>query len=369
MNLPARVLMTTDTIGGVWTYSIELCRALADHDIEVAICAMGREPSQAQISEVASLENTRLFPSEFRLEWMPDPWEDIELAGTWLLSIAEEFQPDLIHLNTYAHGALPWGAPTLIVAHSCVFSWWRAVHKSRPPREWNKYHRYVASGLLSADRIIAPSQAMLDEIQRIYNVCGNCEVISNGIGCLPRSEATKKPFIFSAGRLWDEAKNVTLLAKISEQLAWPVYVAGKCEKENGSTTPTGALKCLGELSRSDVSIWQQTASIYAAPAKYEPFGLSILEAAAAGCALVLGDIPSLRENWDGAAEFVDPSDPRAWTEILNALSSDATRRDQLAARARERAKAFSMERTFNSYLSTYSELISIAEKESSALVA
>ncbi len=40
---------------------------------------------------------------------------------------------------------------------------------------------------------------------------------------------------------------------------------------------------------------------------YEPFGLSVLEAALSGCALVLGDIPSLRENWDGAADFAEPT--------------------------------------------------------------
>jgi len=369
MTLPTKILMTADTIGGVWTYSVELCRALADYNIEIALCTMGREPTQAQIAEIASLENTKLFPSEFRLEWMADPWENVECAGAWLLRIADEFQPDLIHLNNYAHGHLAWGAPKLMVAHSCVFSWWQAVHNCRPPREWNKYHRYVAGGLLSADKIVAPSQGMLHELQRIYNVAGDCEVIPNGIAPLQRSDATKKPFIFSAGRLWDEAKNISLLAQISEQLAWPVYTAGKCEKENGSTAATGALKCLGELSRSDVAIWQQTASICAAPAKYEPFGLSILEAAAAGCALVLGDIPSLRENWDGAAEFADPRDPRAWTQILNLLATDPSRREQLAAQARERAKNFTIERTVNAYLSAYSELLSVAEEESPVLVA
>ena len=49
------------------------------------------------------------------------------------------------------------------------------------------------------------------------------------------------------------------------------------------------------------------AAIYALPARYEPFGLSILEAALSGCALVIGDIPSLREIWADAALFV-PSD-------------------------------------------------------------
>jgi glycosyltransferase involved in cell wall biosynthesis len=360
--------MTADTIGGVWTYSIEICRALAEENVEVALCTMGREPTAAQIAEVAVLENVEFHPSEFRLEWMADPWEDVEFAGAWLLNIAEEFQPDLIHLNNYAHGHLPWAAPTLMVAHSCVFSWWQAVHDTRPPREWETYRRYVASGLRAADLVVAPSQAMLDELRRIYGPLGDCEVIANGISAVAKTEATKKPFIFSAGRLWDAAKNVSLLAQISEQLTWPVYVAGKCDAENGSYAQSATFKCLGELSRSDVAIWQQTASIYAAPAKYEPFGLAILEAAAAGCALVLGDIPSLRENWTGAAEFVDPRKPSAWIETLNRLATNETRRLELAKLARERAAEFTIERTVDGYLSAHEQLLSVRE-DSPAVIA
>jgi glycogen synthase len=352
-----RVLMTGDTVGGVWTYSIELCRALAEHDVEVALCTMGREPSAAQLKEVRALGNVEFHPSEFRLEWMVDPWEDVEFAGSWLLNIADEFQPDVVHLNTFAHGDLRWCAPTLMAGHSCVFSWWQAVHGTRPPREWDTYRRYVVGGLRNVDLVIAPSQAMLGELRRIYGPLTDCDVIANGIPPIEQTHATKKPFIFSAGRLWDDAKNVSLLAQISEDLVWPVYVAGKCERADGSTAPTGTLKCLGELSRSDVSIWQQTASIYAAPAKYEPFGLAILEAAASGCALVLGDIPSLRENWEGAAEFVDPKNARGWIEALNRLASDAERRESLAKCAKERARDFTIDRMAERYVAAYSQLI------------
>jgi glycogen synthase len=352
-----RVLMTGDTVGGVWTYCIELCRALADHDVEIALCTMGREPSSAQLKEVKALDNVEYHPSEFRLEWMADPWEDVEFAGSWLLNIAEEFQPDLIHLNTFAHGDLQWGAPTLMVGHSCVFSWWQAVHGTRPPRGWDTYRRYVSAGVQAVDQVIAPSKAMLAELQRIYGRRENCSIIPNALPRAPKVEAAKKPFILCAGRLWDEAKNVSLLAQISVDLLWPVYVAGQCDKPDGSRAMVGSLKCLGELSRDDVAVWQQTASIYAAPAKYEPFGLAILEAAAAGCALVLSDIPSLRENWQGAAEFVDPRNPRAWIETLNRLTANSAQREQLAARARERATQFTIDRMANSYMQTYSQLI------------
>jgi hypothetical protein len=57
------------------------------------------------------------------------------------------------------------------------------------------------------------------------------------------------------------------------------------------------VRCLGPLEASELAGWMHRAAIYALPARYEPFGLSALEAAQAGCALVLGDLSSLREVW------------------------------------------------------------------------
>jgi glycogen(starch) synthase len=346
---PQKILMTADTIGGVWTYAVELARALREYDIEVALATMGRAPTERQISEVATLGNTQLFPSAFALEWMEDPWEDVKLSGEWLLRIAKRIQPDLIHLNTMAHGALPWDAPCLVVGHSCVYSWWQAVLDAKPPTEWRRYHFEVARGLRAAKAVVAPSFAMLESLQRFYGPLANCEVIPNGIELLD-IESAKEPLILSAGRLWDRAKNVGMLAEIAADLPWQIVVAGDCGEE-----PPRQLRCLGELSRGDLADWQRRAAIYAAPAKYEPFGLGILEAASAGCALVLGDIPSLRENWDGAAEFAHPDDKESWKRILRELATDEARRSDLATRARKRAEEFSVERMTNAYLSLYSE--------------
>jgi glycosyltransferase involved in cell wall biosynthesis len=98
------------------------------------------------------------------------------------------------------------------------------------------------------------------------------------------------------------------------------------------------------------------ASIFAAPAFYEPFGLAILEAAAAGCALVLGDIPSLRENWEGAAVFVDPNDRAALRVAINRLIANVGQRVRLAMSARCRARQFSLERMAAVYDALYRDL-------------
>jgi glycosyltransferase involved in cell wall biosynthesis len=100
------------------------------------------------------------------------------------------------------------------------------------------------------------------------------------------------------------------------------------------------------------------AAIYALPARYEPFGLSILEAALSECTLVLGDIPSLRENWDGAALFVAPDDHEGLKRILLNLIAKPDLRRALGKRALERGRKFTSQCMARKYLQLYSELLS-----------
>src|SRR5690606_9591791 len=122
-----KILMTTDTLGGVWTYCMELCAALKPHGVDIILATMGRKLSPIQHRQLQRLANVQLRESEFRLCWMEDPWDDIEEAGEWLLALEREVEPDLVHLNDLGHGNLPWQSPVLLVGHSCVFSWWDAV--------------------------------------------------------------------------------------------------------------------------------------------------------------------------------------------------------------------------------------------------
>src|SRR5688500_4368059 len=125
---PSRILMTADTVGGVWTYAMELCAALAPHGVDVALATLGAPLADAQRRQVDRLDNVRVYDGgHFKLEWMPEPWEDVSRSGEWLLEIERSERPEVVHLNGYAHGSLPWSAPTVVVGHSCVCSWWQAV--------------------------------------------------------------------------------------------------------------------------------------------------------------------------------------------------------------------------------------------------
>lgn len=346
-----RVLMTADTVGGVWTYSLDLAKGLVSRGIDVAIATMGRRMSPSQAQQARDFV---VFESDYALEWMENPWSDVDAAGDWLLELEQRFSPDVVHLNGYCHGGLPWTAPTLMVCHSCVASWYEAVRGLRAPAEWDRYQNEVRHGLQSADLVVAPTQAMLDAATRHYGPLADARVFPNGRDLNKFHPQTKEPFVFTSGRLWDEAKNVAALDAISSTLEWPVYVAG-------DDVERGGLSRLGTLTELEMSDWFGHASIYALPARYEPFGLSVLEAALSSCALVLGNIPSLRENWNECAVFVDPDDHQQLRAAISDLMENEQRRIELGRKARTKAKEFGHEVFASRYVDAYHELVNAKE--------
>lgn len=358
---PRRILMTADTVGGVWTYALELIRALGPHGMAVCLATMGAPLRPEQQAEAAAIPNLTIHPSAFKLEWMESPWEEVAQAGEWLLDLERQLQPDLIHLNGYAHGALPWKAPLLVAGHSCVLSWWRSVKGEEAPAAWDRYRREVSRGLQQADRVVAPTDAMLMALHHYYGPLPKSAVIPNGRTAALFASGPKEPFIFTAGRLWDEAKNVALLERIAHDLSWPVYVAGEPRHPDGREAAFDFLRPLGRLPAAALAGWLARAAIYALPARYEPFGLAPLEAALSGCALVLGDLPSLREVWGEAALFVPSDNPEALRAALRRLIGDPPLRESMACRARAQARRYAPDRMAAGYLSLYQKMLK--EKE------
>ncbi|MGV3615845.1 MAG: glycosyltransferase family 4 protein [Fimbriimonas sp.] len=349
------VLMTTDAVGGVWTYCLDLAQGLARHGVRVTLATLGPEPSARQCEEARQIPGLELYTSNYRLEWMHQPWSDVDAAGDWLLALAERIRPDVIHLNEYAHAALPWPAPTLVACHGDVLSWWQAVKGGHAPMdEWSEYARRVREGLGAAGLVVAPTAAVLADVERYYGVQGAARVIYNGRSSAEYPSVAKRSMVFTAGRFWDEAKNISALQAAAPKLDWPVYVAG----EVGEQRPRGGdLNFLGRLCPSAMGSWLGRAGIFALPAKYEPAGFSVLEAALAKCALVLGDIPSLRELWDGAAIFVDPSDSKALETAIQGLIRDETLRKEMAVRAYARAQEYSVAAMACGTLFAYQDLV------------
>ncbi len=360
--IPRRVMLTADAVGGVWTHALELARGLGGRGVEVLLAVLGPAPGEARLAEAAAVPGLTLAATGLGLEWDDKAGPLAREGRRALLGLEQEFRPDVVHANGYREAAAGFAAPVLVGAHSCVRTWWRACRGGEPPAgEWGAYARGVREGLAAAGLLVAPTQAFLEEFRGAWGGrLPPARVVPNGLDLPSVSDVTKRPFVLAAGRLWDEAKGVAALAEAARRLPWPVLVAGDGPAGEG-------LRHLGHLPPGELRALMAEAAIFAAPARYEPFGLAVLEAAASGCALVLGDVPTLRELWDGTARFVSRNEPGdTLTGALLDLTGDEAERERLGAAARERARAFTRGRMVEGYLAAYADLLARAPGEGRA---
>jgi len=355
-----KLLMTADAVGGVWTYALDLCSALSRHGVRIVLATMGPRPSDEQRIAAAALDNVQLVESDYRLEWLPEPWGDVAAAGEWLVDLAASNAVDVVHLNGYSHATLPWGRPVVCVAHSCVSTWWQAVYGKAPPGEWDEYRRHVSAGLNSADVVIAATAAFLKQLSACYEFTRPTRVIKNGrvqVQSADRLNVPREPVVLACGRPWDASKNMRVLDAAARNARWSAYLIGNLAGPNGRSFTPSAVRAVGTQSTCEVQAWMSRASLFVHPALYEPFGLAVVEAAAAGCALVLADIPTLRELWNDAAEFFDPRNSRDLRVTLDKLIANPARQRELAAVAQVRASEYRIESAAAEYLETYRALL------------
>ncbi|MCB9554346.1 MAG: glycosyltransferase, partial [Myxococcales bacterium] len=74
---PRRILMTADCVGGVWTYTLDLARALCAQGIEVIVAAMGQAPTTDQLAAARAIDGLTLDARPYKLEWRADSHADL----------------------------------------------------------------------------------------------------------------------------------------------------------------------------------------------------------------------------------------------------------------------------------------------------
>lgn len=348
-----QLLMTADTVGGIWTYALELAAALTPLGCETVLAILGPAPNAAQRVQAARVPGLRLIETGLQLDWLAAGPVEVREAARAIALLAKTENADLVQLNQPALAAEPMPVPVVAAVHSCVATWWRAAGEGPLPESFEWQTALVRSGLARADAVVCPSSAFAAAVADTYQLRTPPLVVYNGRSAVPAKAGALHDFAFTAGRLWDPGKNVATLDRAASRLGILVKAAGALTGPNGNHITLEHIHATGMLDEAALANCYSARPVFVSTALYEPFGLAVLEAALAGCPLVLSDIPTFRELWGGVALFVPPNDALGFADVIEELIGDTSVRLARGEAARQHAARFTPERAAEAWAAIY----------------
>ncbi|HEX9954487.1 MAG TPA: glycosyltransferase family 4 protein [Allosphingosinicella sp.] len=352
-----KVLITADAVGGVWQYSTELAAGLSRLGIESVLAIMG-PAATAEQRKAASIPGVDVVETGLALDWLAEDGAALCAAGAAIRDLAHDQGVSVVQLNTPALAAgTRFDLPVVAVQHSCVATWWEAVQGTQLPEDFAWRTELNRAGLHAADAVVAPTSAFGDMVRRRYGLSEAPRTVHNGRTPPRIPNTAPHDFVFTAGRLWDEGKNLETLDAAARTIGVPVRAAGPLKGPNGTEVMFEHLHCLGNLGEAELARWLSARPVFVSAALYEPFGLAVLEAASAGCPLILSDIPTFRELWDDVAVFVPARDQEGFTRAIANLVGDDFERAVMGRAARERAARYTPDAMAAQMASVYRGLL------------
>jgi phosphatidylinositol alpha-mannosyltransferase len=345
--------------GGVQGQATGLARALRRLGHEVAVLAPGEPDAH---DPAASFDGTHVVGRAVgvRANGSVAPVSLSPLAARRVERFARHHRADIVHLHEPLAPLLGYGcvvakpAPLVGTFHRAGDSaGYRAL---RPLTGW-------------AGRRLDVACAVSEEARRTAEtaVGGSFEVLFNGVELERFADAdpvpTDRTTVLFLGR-HEERKGLAVLLEAMETVADPVelWVIGDgpdTEALRRRYPETERWQWLGRLNDEAVAARLRGAHILCAPSlRGESFGVVLLEAMAAGCAVVASDLPGYRAASGGLAELVRPGDAPALAQALTAAVADAAAStgraapDQLAL-GRAHAEGWSMDALARRYETLY----------------
>jgi glycosyltransferase involved in cell wall biosynthesis len=331
------------SVAGIARYGRSLATALRTRD-DVDVVELGG-------GEVVPRDTFRKRALTLRQDFLWYPWLGRRCAGS---------EGAKVYHIPLPRGPLARGNPPVVIT----------VHDLVPlifPETVTPWSRLYAKATLhrvldTADKIIAVSKNTADDVESLLGISSDrIRVIYNGVDEsffeeIPENLESRAPYILFVGtpeprknleRLL-EAVRITRRKGLSEEL---VIVGGGGWGHN--TIDGTEVKRLGRVSDSDLRKLYRGASCVAVPSLHEGFGLTALEAMAAGAPVVAANTGALPEITGGAAILVDPLHAAA---IADGIIRCIDERANLSAAGLARAKEFTWKRCAAETAAVYKEL-------------
>ncbi|HYC73350.1 glycosyltransferase family 4 protein, partial [Brevundimonas sp.] len=245
---PRHVLMTTDAVGGVWTYALDLAAGLLARGVAVTLAVLGPSPQPGQRRAAERVVGLSVVETDLPLDWTAEDPEAVARTARDVARLAVERGADLVHLNSPALAADGrFFTPVVGACHSCLASWWSTVKGEEPMPDGFRWRTdLLGRGYAGCDRLIAPSYSFMQETAALYGVLP--QAVRNGRSAPSLvAPAGRNPVVMTSGRLWDEGKNVRTLDRAAGRMRGQVHAAGPLRGPDGQTVAFEHILCLNQL--------------------------------------------------------------------------------------------------------------------------
>lgn len=291
---------------------------------------------------------------------------------------ARRHRIDLYHAPNFM--PLAFSGPTVITVHDLSFLRYPQTHPAERVRVMS---RRVPKAIAACDYVLVDSEFVRQEVLEVYGPPPD-KVVTTHLGVserfrpmtvdetrpvLARHALEHGKYVLSVGTL-EPRKNLggTLEAfgrlPAALQKRHPLALVGmvgwhmeQLGERLRKLTAGGTVRALGYVDDDDLPYLYAGAAAFIYPSIYEGFGLPVLEALAAGVAVVTSNRASLKEVAGKEAAALEPDDFAGLSEALRKALEDDAVDPQARARRIAWARSFSWQRCAEQTLAVYRQAL------------
>lgn len=283
------------------------------------------------------------------------------LAQFEMLFLLWKIKPDLLHVPHFTIPVL-WSGKMVVTIHDLIKHLSRGADTTtrNPIIYWIKYFQYLLIMWLTVKRsakIIVPTKYWQEILISNYGLkSGKVIVTYEGVGAEFSKKSTTaidlpdyKPYALYVGNMYPH-KNISTLLRAVKILDGKVLLILVCARSVFTSRIEGMIKklevekwvkFLGSVSQSELVALYQHASVFVLPSLIEGFGLTGLEAMAAGVPVVAANASCLPEVYGNAARYFEAKDEKDLSAQILSVVENSEIRKSLIAQGKKQVKKYS----------------------------
>ncbi len=275
---------------------------------------------------------------------------------------------DVVHLTVPMRA--PIGRAPLVATVNDLFPLQEAMHPDgRGARLMGAGLRWIRD---HAARVVVPSRATAEDCRAVGFDEAQLRVVPYGVSPVQvdderaaevaRSRGLRGPYVLFVGTL-EPRKNLSTLFDAMRRLDRPdvtLVLAGPAGWGDTDELPHVPFPVarLGFVPDSELAALMRASAVFCFPSLAEGFGLPVLEAMAAGAAVVTSSTTSTAEVAGDAALLVDPTDADALGAAIGRVLDDDALSQRLRALGRARAALWTWDDCARRTVEVYHEVLS-----------